>query len=159
MRPSWWLTIMMTCAVASFPAAASEPRCPLPLDQCVARYTHMADRPWLGFEIAVDSATGERRIREVTPHGPADTAGVKSGDLLQTLGGVNPQSWFAGRLDQGSWREGETVVAVVRRGDRDVTLSLRLGHIPEALVATWLGRHVLEAHLAYTDEGQTHAGW
>lgn len=159
MQLTGWLSIAVVAAAASFPAQAVEPACPLPLDQCVERYQHLRERPWLGFEVRVDAATGGRRIAEVVPGGPADSAGVKSGDLLQTLGGVDPQSWFAGRLDQDGWRDGERVAVAVRRSGHDVTLSLRLGRIPDTQVAAWLGRHVLEAHLAYTDGGQPHAGW
>jgi predicted metalloprotease with PDZ domain len=154
-----WFTIALVGLAASFPARAVEPACPLPLEQCVTRYQHLRERPWLGFEVRVDSATGARCIVEVVAEGPADRAGVKSGDLLQTLGGVDPQSWFAGRLGQDGWREGERVAITVRRGGHDETLTLQLGRIPETQVAAWLGRHVLEAHLAYMEEGQPHAGW
>lgn len=159
MQLGGWIAIGVVAVAASFPARAVEPQCPLPLDQCVVRYQHLRERPWLGFEVRVDAATGARRIVDVVAGGPADTAGVKSGDLLQTLGGVDPQSWFAGRLGQDGWREGERVAITVRRSGHDETLTLRLGRIPETQVAAWLGRHVLEAHLAYTDEGQPHAGW
>lgn len=159
MQLTGWVAIAVVAVAASFPAKAVEPQCPLPLDQCVARFQHLRERPWLGCEVRVDPGTGVRRIVEVVPGGPADSAGVKSGDLLQTLGGVDPQSWFAGRLGQDGWREGESVAITVRRSGHDETLTLRLGRIPETQVAAWLGRHVLEAHLAYTDEGQPRAGW
>ncbi len=138
-------------------AHAEQPRCPLPLGECMAQFGHMRERPWLGVEIVRDSLTGERRVNAVVPGSPAAKAGVKPGDVLQKLGGVDPQQWFAGKAGwKAGWKDGEEVAITVGRAGREQSLTMPLGHISEETLAEMIGVHVLEGHLAYSEEGQAH---
>lgn len=139
------------------PAHAEEPRCPLPLGECMAQFGNMRERPWMGVEIVRDSVTGARHVQAVVPGSPADHAGIKAGDTLQKLGGVDPQLWFASKAGwKVGWKDGDKAAVIVSRGGHDRTLEMDLGHIPEETLAAMIGIHVLEGHLAYKDEGQAH---
>lgn len=149
--------LLCAALLLAAPARAEQPRCPLPLGECMAQFGAMRDRPWLGVEIARDSLTGARTVREVVPGSPADRAGVREGDVLQKLGGVDPQLWFASKAGwKQGWKDGDKAAVIVTRGGHEKTLEMDLGHVPEATLAAMIGIHVLEGHLAYREEGQAH---
>lgn len=146
MRAKLLLTLLLGGLLMAATAEAKQPRCPLPLDECLLRFELMKVRPWLGVEIDRDSATGTSTIVTVRPGGPADRAGVQPGDVLERIDGHAPQEWFATRA---GWKsDGSTPVAVVRNG-RPRTLSVPVERISEELLARAVGQHMLEGHLAY----------
>jgi predicted metalloprotease with PDZ domain len=135
------------------PARAGEPQCPLPLHECLEQYAHMRDRPWLGIWIETDSTTGLRTVQRVVRGGPAERAGVKPGDVLESIGGRVPKDFFAGKA---GWSPGEKADLAVNRGGREVKLSLPLEVIPDDTLAELVGAHVLAGHMAYGDFGGAH---
>ncbi len=155
------LAVLFAVVVLAAPARAEQPRCPLSLSECMQQFGAMRERPWLGVEVVTDSLSGARVVRAVVPGGPADRAGVKPGDTLQQVGGVEPQLWFASRAGwKRGWAEGDATTLTVGRAGHEHVLGMRLGHIPEETLARMIGVHVLEGHLAWltpTDEGQAHA--
>jgi serine protease Do len=96
-------------------------------------------RPWVGITLgaprtaqsALDIVSSEAVVRAVTPASPAARAGVEPGDVLLRAGTRlvrNPFDWEAGLLD---FRVGQDVPIVVRRGDRELRLTVRVGDLPE----------------------------
>jgi len=155
MRRSWWSLVALVLLAA--PVHAAQPRCPLPLGECIARFGEMRKRPWLGVELDTDSLTGARVVHAVVPGGPADRAGVKPGDTLLKLGGADPKQWFAGKAGwKRDWHEGDVAAITVRRDGRDQPLSMPLARISEETLAQIIGIHMIEAHLAYMDGAQAH---
>lgn len=114
-------------------------------------------RPTLG--IVVDARSGPTdsigaRIESVTPGGPADRAGIRSGDIIVRFGGrslvdppdlrgtaAGPQSAPALRLIMQSVRvaPNDTVPVQIRRGDKLRTVRV----VPEPARATTLWRQPL----------------
>ncbi len=96
-------------------------------------------RPWVGVSLrppqaaqsSLDIVATQAVVRAVTPGSPAARAGVATGDVLLRAGARpvrNPFDWEAALLDL---RVGQDVPIVVRRGGRDVTLTVRVGDLPE----------------------------
>jgi predicted metalloprotease with PDZ domain len=147
--------IVLTVALLGLqtvPAMAQQPKCPLDLTTCLNRFGEMRNRPWLGIEIDVDS-TGARKIVGVIPGGPAERAGIKPGDVLRRIDGVEPATWFAGK---GGWKDEPNPTAIkaeVVRGDRSVALPIPRTRIPEDYLARIIGVHMIEGHLAYAHPG------
>ena len=153
-RLSGLLLALIVCAA---PVRAEQPRCPLPLGECMAQFGAMRERTWLGVESVRDSVTGARHVLSVVAGSPADRAGVKAGDILQKVGGVDPQVWFASKAGwKANWKDGDKAALIVSRNGHDRTLEMALGHVPEETLAAMIGIHVLEGHLPYTEEGQAH---
>jgi membrane-associated protease RseP (regulator of RpoE activity) len=152
--PAFGLLLLLVLAV---PVNAGQPKCPLPLGECMAQFGKMRERPWLGVEIDNDAKTGLPLVKSVKEGSPAEKAGVKPGDTLIEIGGVAPQEWFAGRAGwKQTWKDGDLAAIKVGRGGKSQALSMAMGHISEETLAQVIGIHVLEAHLAYMDEGQAH---
>ena len=156
MRINRRLLLVFTLAGALLaPAlAGAAPKCPLSLHECLSRYTHMRERPWLGAYVETDSL-GARSIAQVMEGGPAALAGIHAGDVLKSIGGAPPATWFAGRA---GWKSGDHARVEVVRDGKPVALEMTLSAIPEEMLAKLLGEHVLESHLAYGDTGESDEG-
>lgn len=96
-------------------------------------------RPWDGINIRVASPGANPReilsagvvVRSVVPDSPANRAGVRPGDTILRAGDRvlrNPYDWQAARLD---FRVGDAVPLVIRRGSRQVNVSMRITDLPE----------------------------
>lgn len=141
-----FLTAVLALALFASPAVAKQPRCPLPMDQCLAHFTRMHERPWLGVELEPDSVTHMPIIRRLVPGGPAERAGVHVGDRIQKLGGLEAGEFFAGKA---GWKDApQTPLAVLRDG-KVHPLQLPNMPMPDDVFARILGEHMLEGHLAY----------
>jgi serine protease Do len=95
-------------------------------------------QPWVGIRLqtpqadnARDAAKAVAVVARVVPGSPAERAGVKVGDQVVGAGTRpvrNPFDWEARLLDI---RVGETLPITVRRGGREVRLSLQVTDAPE----------------------------
>jgi serine protease Do len=91
-------------------------------------------RGWLGvgIEAVEKGASGGARITSVQPNGPAEAAGLVSGDIVTRFNGEaidSPKalSWLVGSLDAGD----RVAIEVLRDGDRR-ELKAELGTLDEA---------------------------
>ena len=95
-------------------------------------------QPWVGIRLQTPRAENPRDVAKagavvarVVPGSPAEKAGVRVGDQLVGAGTRtvrNPFDWEARLLDL---RVGETLPVTVRRGGRDVRLTLQVADAPE----------------------------
>jgi len=137
-------------ALTSFtPAYGAQDKCPLDVATCLGMYQKMKERPWLGVGIEADSL-GQTIIRKVEHGSPAERAGLRPGDVLRTIEKQPPATWFAGK---GGWIDGDSGDIAVLRGNKEKHLKLRYEAIPEDVLARVIGVHMLEGHLAYSNEG------
>lgn len=150
-RLAFAAALLAALVVSSVPAQSAEPKCPLPLHECLERYSHMRERPWLGAWLeVVDSTSDVRRIERVFPGSPAERAGLKPGDRLQTIGGQPPRTFFAGKA---GWKTGDQVALGVLRDGRVLEAKWTFAPIPDDVLAELLGAHVVASHMAYGDFG------
>ncbi len=95
-------------------------------------------QPWVGIRLTTPQAQSAREaaaagavVARVVPASPAARAGVQVGDQIVRAGARavrNSFDWDARLLDL---RVGETLPIVVRRGGRDVSISLAVADAPE----------------------------
>lgn len=95
-------------------------------------------QPWVGVRLqtpqaqsARDAARVSAIVARVVPGSPAEKAGVQPGDVVVQAGTRavrNPFDWEARLLDL---RVGETLPVTVRRGSRELKLSLQVADAPE----------------------------
>ncbi|MFL5489009.1 MAG: trypsin-like peptidase domain-containing protein [Gemmatimonadaceae bacterium] len=93
--------------------------------------------PWIGFQPqlsrtqGVPGSTAGVVVGSVVPGSPADRAGIRSGDVIvrsrnRTL--RNPYDWYAELLEL---RVGESDSIVVRRGSREIPVSVQVVDLPD----------------------------
>lgn len=95
-------------------------------------------QPWVGLRLqspqvdnARAAATAGAIVGRIVPGSPADKAGVRVGDQIVRAGMRvvrNPFDWEARLLDI---RVGETVPLVIKRGGRDMNVSVTVADAPE----------------------------
>jgi S1-C subfamily serine protease len=78
----------------------------------------------LGVTKADDDRAAGVTVAQVLPGSAADTAGLKAGDRLLVLDGTWTDSLDDCYRATAGVKPGETVTATVRRGDRELTISL-----------------------------------
>ena len=66
------------------------------------------------------------RLSGVTPGSPADSAGIKSGDVIVQLGGVEVKDLYSYSEALYARKAGETITIVVMRGGSRVELKATL---------------------------------
>jgi predicted metalloprotease with PDZ domain len=150
MRRRFWLPVLLL--LAATPAAAAEPKCPLELSVCLNQYEKMKHRPWLGVSVERDSVTGDVVVHDVRPDGPARRAGLKAGDVLESIEGMPAPEWFA---TKAGWKTGDHGAVAIRRDGHEKRLDLPYQAIPEEVFARIVGTHMIEGHLAYMNHDET----
>ena len=94
-------------------------------------------RPWVGLKLGMNppgtpgGPSKSAVITSVVPGSPAARAGIQPNDLLvRSRDRVihNPYDWEAERLEL---RVGDEVPLVVRRGDRDIKVSVKVADLPD----------------------------
>lgn len=145
------LTVLLALAGLLAPAAgfAGEKHCEQEADACVHAMTaKLEKRGWIGIEMA--EAGENKAITVVVKGSPAETAGLKAGDVILAFNGI--------ALSEGSeevWAEmkramtpgREITVSIERAGDRS-DIVVTLGKLPREVLAQWIGQHMLEGHSA-----------
>ena len=146
MRRAYWLFALALALIAPSSALAAEPKCPLPLTECLMQYQRMRERPWLGVVIEMDSVSHQRVIQSVVPGSPAEAAGIHAGDVLLKIESKLPSEWFAGKA---GWKDSDDLPVAIQRDGAERMLTMKAHAIPEELLAKYVGVHMLEGHLAY----------
>lgn len=127
-------------------SGSDEKKCTYPTQECL---DHMAQKMknagWVGVEMETDD-DGHYVIQKVVPGSPAEASGIKPGDVLYALNGVelieaNNEKLAAARKD---WKPGQSVTYTIRRGGSDRQVTLTLAPMPADVLAKWIGQHMLE---------------
>jgi S1-C subfamily serine protease len=128
--------------------AAMAEKCTESTQTCLDYMVNSAkDRGWVGIEMDTDEASGALSIRYVEPDSPAKRAGLQPGDVLAAMNGIrfsdeNKEAMQAAH--QNVMKIGATITYTVLRDGREQDVPVTLGEIPQAVLAKWVGRHMLE---------------
>jgi serine protease Do len=99
-----------------------------------------ARQPWIGVRIGEPSAQPAERglsltrgavVLQVTPDSPAASAGIRGGDIIVRSRDRVVRNSYDWEAEQLELRVGDDVPLVVRRGTRDMNLSVRVSDRPE----------------------------
>jgi serine protease Do len=95
-------------------------------------------RPWIGVQLRTPDLGNPRAlltagavVRAVTPGSPAARAGIRGGDVLVRSRGRTLRNVYDWQAEQLDLRVGDDVPLVVRRGGRELTVSVRVEDLPE----------------------------
>lgn len=111
---------------------------------------HFAERGWVGINMDYDKERGVVAITNVVANSPASRAGFRVGDVLRGLNNVDYTEENEKALEEeyASFKPGNKVTFRVERDGKPVAIQVQLEQIPDAILAQWIGQHILEAHQA-----------
>ena len=148
-RLSLLFAIVVICAVAipgaaggdKHPCKASTQEC---LDKMIAKYQQ---KGWLGVETE-KAEHGRWAITKVFPGSPAEKAGFKAGDVFVSVNGVEMSKENKEALTKAkhTMNPGSQATYVVKRQGGKVKLNAELGSVPTAVLAEWVGEHMVQGH-------------
>jgi C-terminal processing protease CtpA/Prc len=133
---------------------AEEKMCPEEAATCAEMMKErFSKRGWVGMNMDYDKEREVTVISNVVANSPAEKAGFKSGDVLEGLNGVEYTEDNEQLLKEqyASFRPGSKASFRVSRDGKTLDLQVELESIPEAVLAQWIGRHVMDYHQGETE--------
>jgi len=105
-------------------------------------------RGWVGINMEYDKERGVTAISNVLAHSPAEKAGFQVGDVLKGLNGVEytEENEASLKAEFASFQPGNTATFKVERDGKTIDIEVQLEQIPQAILAQWVGQHVLDYH-------------
>ena len=149
-RTRWILVTLLALALVS-PVFAGEKghKCSEDTQTCLNMMAQkLVKRGWVGIEMDQDEETGAMTVTRVVPDSPAHASGLRAGDLLLALNGIefaeeNKEKMYQARQD---WSPGTAISYTVSRKGKSKEVTLTLGQVPEEVVAQWIGHHLMTDH-------------
>jgi len=135
----------------------SEMKCTMDTQACLNKMTeHLKTTGWVGIEYEPQEDSSWKIMR-VIPGSPAETAGLQSGDVVFAMNGIKflPENEQALKEASKNRKPGLEISYTVKRGGADKEIKLTLAPMPADVMATWIGRHMMEhAQLANVAEAK-----
>lgn len=101
---------------------------------------------WTGFEADKNEAGG-LKVLAVLPGSPAEKAGIRVGDVLESVNGVSISDEAKMKeMKKTSLGIGQTAAYGVNRDGETLTVKVTLERIPEAVLAQMVEKHTKEEH-------------
>jgi predicted metalloprotease with PDZ domain len=152
------LLLMLLVMVGLAPATLAEEersRCTGDTQECLdAMARNLRSRGWVGLELESEGGLEEMIVTRVVPGSPAEAAGFHEGDRLVALNGVEFEQANIKKLK--AMREdltpGKQVTYRVQRKGSVRELWVTLTAVPDAVVAEWIGRHMMQHTSPHEDE-------
>jgi len=138
----------VACGLATMGFAGDKQPCTADPADCVKKLSAKYQaHGWLGIE----TEKGEHdlySVKAVTAGSPAATAGFQVGDVLLALNGVELSEANKEEIKKmkKSLGPGSQVTYGVRREGAKKSLNATLADVPRAVLAQWIGEHMLEHH-------------
>jgi C-terminal processing protease CtpA/Prc len=138
--------VSMALLASTTVAWAGEGKCTANTQECLDYMaTKMKDSGWIGIEMNIDEA-GVMEILKVVPGSPAEAGGMKPGDFLVAMNGVefNDGNQEALQKMRAEAKPGHSVKYTVTRAGEKHELGLTLAAMPADVLARYIGQHMLE---------------
>jgi len=106
-------------------------------------------RGWVGIEYDHDKQTKAVMVKRVVEDSPAQAAGLQKGDVLVALNGIKfADENFETKMKaaKDTMVPGATVQYTVSRAGKEQLVSIKLGELPQQVLAQWIGMHMMEHH-------------
>jgi C-terminal processing protease CtpA/Prc len=146
LRSKWVATLAMGTLVA-LPALAGEgEKCTASTQECLNYMANkMRNSGWVGVELD-SSAEGALVVNKVIEGSPAEKAGIKPGDILFAVNGLEYNDANMQKLGEmkAASKPGDDVVWTVKRNGSSKELTITLARMPADLLARYIGQHMLE---------------
>ena len=128
---------------------SEEKMCPEKATTCAEMMKEkFSQRGWVGINMDYDKERGVTVISNVVANSPAEKAGFKKRDVLEGLNGIDYTEDNEELLKEqyAAFRPGTTATFKISRVGQMLDLQVELESIPEAILAQWIGQHVMDYH-------------
>jgi S1-C subfamily serine protease len=148
MKRTALIVLGIVIATASLAVAGDKHACTASTQDCLNKMVaKIQAKGWLGVETG-EAENGRWAITKVYPDSPAAKAGFQEGDVFVSMNGVamnhdNKQALKEAKANLGP---GSQVSYVVSRKGGKVTLAASLDKVPDAVMAEWIGDHMVNDH-------------
>ena len=148
MKRAALIVLGVVIAIASIASSGDKHACTASTQDCLDKMVaKIQAKGWLGVETE-QAENGRWAVTKVYPDSPAAQSGFQEGDVLVSINGVamtddNKQALKEAKANLGP---GSKVSYVVSRKGGKVTLAASLDKVPEAVMAEWVGEHMLKEH-------------
>lgn len=156
-------TILTLLALAVIvPVASAEPgdyNCPEEAAKCAHQMAeHWGQRGFVGISMD-DKEGGNVMLTKIVEGSPAEAAGLQKGDILRGLNGIDYTEANEEKIGEEykSFKPGDTATFKVERDGQTLDIEVELAPIPKAILAQWVGQHVLEYHQVAETDGEEEA--
>ena len=143
-----WIAMVAMVAIAAMPAFAGgdHKKCSGSTQECL---DYMANKlkssGWVGVELEAGKS-GHYTVNKVIPGSPAEEAGIRKGDVLFAMNGIeiSDENEEALQKAKKEWKPGKSVDYTIQRNGRDRQVEITLAPMPTDVLAKWIGTHMLE---------------
>lgn len=139
------LTALLLVSVSAF---GGHEKCNESTEACLkAMSAKLQKKGWLGVETD-KTDSGHYRVTKVIEGSPAAYAGFQQGDVLVALNGIELTRDNKAKLTEAKKGMGPGTNAkyTVKRAGAKQQLAVTFGTVPFAVMAEWVGHHMLEQH-------------
>ena len=139
---------LLTSLLLAVPLAAGGPECDWEATACVKyMIDNFENKGWIGIELDF-AEQGSPTIVRVIDGSPAAAAGLLAADTLVAIDGVAYASATEEQLEaaKSAMVPGRDVRLSVTREGAAMDVTVTLGKVPPAILAQWIGSHLLEQH-------------
>lgn len=144
----WFLALALLFGFAAAGFAGGDHKCDKSAQDCLDKMAaKLQSKGWLGIETE-KTESGAYAVAAVTPGSPAAAAGFRAGDVLVALNGValDSEDKTALKKVKENLAVGSEVRYTVKRAGEKAQLTATLAAVPEAVLAQWIGEHMLDQH-------------
>ena len=139
------------------PTLASDYKCTSTTQECLdAMVAHYKEKGWIGVSVEwVESGT-QMEVQDVVPEGPAFQAGIQIGDRIIAMNGVmfKPENKEKLAELQKNKKPGVRFTFTVLRNGKAKKIAVTLGHMPDDIIATAIGPHMLDHVTPEPEKGE-----
>lgn len=145
-RISWLIATALVLAIAAPVAMAGDyGKCTSGTQECLDMMAQkLKNKGWIGVELNDES--GKLVITKVVAESPAEDAGLKEGDVLFAVAGVeyNEENQDKIKEIRKSMTPGESFTfTILKNGKKEKEVVIVLGNLPDDVLAQWVGSHMI----------------
>ena len=139
--------LMLAVAAPLALAGGDHYKCTKSTQECLNMMTdELKGKGWLGIEIDHDQDGKTMIIKRVVTGSPAEKAGFEVGDVLVAVNGIkyadgDKEALMAAKK---AMAPGKQVNYTVTRAGAAKKLTATLAEVPEEVLASWIGNHMLQ---------------
>ena len=155
----WIGMITLAMLVVAPVLAGSYEKCDGDTQECLDHMAKkMSNSGWVGVDLDTDKATGGYRLEAVVEGSPAESSGLRAGDVVVAVNGVRAAEEDEGEAMWMAHKQagpGQSVTWTVIRSGREKDISITLARMPADMLARYLGEHMMQHATPEMAEAQT----